>query len=79
MQQDPQNPRQLNFTFSVVSDDGNMPSALVAGSSDLLSQLMDGNCATIWSCMVIFHQGPASDENAGGTDSYVIDPTSEES
>ena len=30
------NPRQLNFTFSVVSDDGNLPSVLVAGASDLL-------------------------------------------
>ena len=78
MVQDPENPKQLSFTFSVVSDDGNLPSALVAGSSDLLSQLMNGNCATIWSCLIVFHQGPASDENMNGTNSYVVDPTMEE-
>ena len=48
-------PKQLTFTFSVVSDDGNLPSVLVAASSDLLHQLLGGNCATIWSCMVLFH------------------------
>jgi len=38
-------PCQLSFTFSVVSDDGNLPSVLVAGSSDMLCQLTNGQSA----------------------------------
>ena len=30
-------PYQLSFTFSVVSDDGNLASVLTAGASDLLA------------------------------------------
>ena len=30
---------QLDLTFSVVSDDGNLPSALSAGACDLLNQI----------------------------------------
>ena len=33
---------QLDFTFSVVSDDGNLPSALSAGACDLLNQIQVG-------------------------------------
>lgn len=42
---DGRHPCQLSFTFSVVSDDGNLPSVLVAGSSDMLCQLTDGQSA----------------------------------
>ena len=58
-------PRQLTFTFSVVSDDGNLPSALVAGSSDMLTQLTAGRSATMWSCLVLMHSGPPPAEDAG--------------
>lgn len=46
-------PCQLSFTFSVVSDDGNLASVLVAGSSDMLCQLTDGQSAQMQSCLVL--------------------------
>ena len=75
-------PKQLKFTFSVVSDDGNLPAALVAGASDLLVQLNGGstaNCATMYSCMLMLHEGPPSEENPGASSfTWLIDPTLEE-
>ena len=73
------NPAQLTFTFSVVSDDGNLPSVFVAATSDLLSQLSNGKSATMWSCMVLLHQGPPPAEEGGAAaHSFIVDPTMEE-
>ena len=50
-----QNSQQLTFTFSVVSDDGNLPSVLLSGASDLLSQLTNGKSAQMFSTMLLLH------------------------
>ena len=54
---------QLDFAFSVVSDDGNLPSALVAGSSDLIKQVLDSqnSVGMFWSCMLLLHEGLSSE------------------
>ena len=71
--------QQLTFTFSVVSDDGNLPSVLVAGASDLLSQLTNGKCAQMFSSMLLMHSGPPADENSSvASHAIVVDPTMEE-
>ena len=51
-------PYQLSFTFSVVSDDGNLISVLTAGASDLLDQLTNGKAAKTFSCLLLHYSGP---------------------
>ena len=46
-------PFQMSFTFSVVSDDGNLASVLSAGASDLLNQLSSGQAAKMFSCLLL--------------------------
>lgn len=76
---DPASPKQLTFTFSVVSDDGNLLTTLVAGASDLLSQLTNKKSALMFSSLILLHQGPPKEESASlTTDSFVVDPTLEE-
>ena len=38
-------PFQMSFTFSVVSDDGNLASVLTAGASDLITQISNSQAA----------------------------------
>jgi len=72
-------PFQLSFTFSVVSDDGNLVSALTAGASDLLTQLTDGKAARLFSCLLLFYSGvPANDQSQAAPWALVADPTMEE-
>ena len=70
---------QLDFTFSVVSDDGNLPSALVAGASDLINQTFKAERAVgnLWSCLLLLHDGITSG-NDDSTDEWIIDPSVEE-
>ena len=70
---------QLDFTFSVVSDDGNLPSALVSGASDLINQSFkeQRSVGNLWSCMLLLHDGITSG-NDDSTDEWIIDPSVEE-
>ena len=47
-------PVSLEFTFSVVTDDGDLHSALLAGAHDLLQQA-DVTDAEMWSCLLIHY------------------------
>lgn len=60
----------LEFTFSVVTDDGNLHSALLAGANDLLQQSSLADFE-ICGCLLLWYSEPT-----GGK--WVIDPTAEE-
>ena len=63
-------PQSFAFTFSVMTDDGNLQSALIAGANDLLSQ--SGLAATtMWSCFLLLY-------SEGSESKWVIDPSFEE-
>lgn len=50
----PDTPVSLELTFSVVTDDGNLQSALLAGAHDLLQQADVTDCL-MWSCLLIHY------------------------
>lgn len=66
----PATPVMLDFTFSVVTDDGNLQSALLAGAHDLVQQAGVSD-SDVWSCLLMHYDNPA-----GGK--WIIDPTFEE-
>ena len=51
--------------------------ALVAATSDLLSQLTEGRSSKMFSSLVLLHEGPAR-EDGQSADSYIVDPSLEE-
>lgn len=48
-------PPELSFCFTIMTDDGNVVSALTAAACDLLSQA--GLCKRrVWSCLMVLHE-----------------------
>jgi ribonuclease PH len=63
-------PVLLHFSFSVVTDDGNLQSALLAGAQDLLAQAGYLAC-DVWSCLLMLYSDHTGDK-------WIIDPSFEE-
>ena len=71
----------MSFTFSVVSDDGNLASVLTAGASDLLTQLGNNQAASMFSCLLLQYSGPPPAQSeeilpaADSSSALLIDPS----
>ena len=68
--------KELSFTFTVINDDGNLLSALVAGGCDLLKQsdCMRDTTGSISSCLMLLTN--KTEEHDEG---WVVDPSNQES
>ena len=63
---------EVTFQFNVLSDDGNLLSAAIAGASDLLRQSAPDTTQELWACMLMLY------ENVDGTKQWLVDPSHEE-